>query len=58
MPDVKGLNSSEAISKITAAGLKAKKMPEGTGDSFVVIDQYPKKGDKIAKGGTVYIYSK
>jgi len=58
VPDVKGLNSSEAISKITAAGLKAKKMPEGTGDSFVVIDQYPKKGDKIAKGGTVYIYSK
>lgn len=58
VPDVKGLNSSEAIRKITAAGLKAKKMPEGTGDSFVVIDQYPKKGDKIAKGGTVYIYSK
>ena len=57
VPDVTGLNSSEAISKITAAGLKAKKMPEGTGDSFVVIDQYPKKGDKIAKGGTVYIYS-
>ena len=57
VPDVTGINSSEAISKIEAAGLKAKKMPEGTGDSFLVIDQYPKKGDKLAKGGTVYIYS-
>lgn len=57
VPDVTGLDSAEAISKIKGAGLSAKAMPEGSGDSFVVVDQYPKKSEKIAKGGTVYIYS-
>lgn len=57
VPDVTGLDSAEAISKIKGAGLNAKVMPDGSGDSFVVKDQYPKKSEKIAKGGTVYIYS-
>lgn len=59
VPDVSGNDSKKAISAITALGLNYKIEPATTDDnSFVVVDQYPKAGSKIAKGGTVYIYSK
>ncbi|MBQ1472057.1 MAG: PASTA domain-containing protein [Eubacterium sp.] len=40
-----------------SAGLKPKVSPD-TGDkkAFTVVDQYPKAGTKVFKGGTVYIY--
>lgn len=57
VPDVTGTDSQSAISKIKAAGLVPKAMPEGTSGSFHVIDQYPKAGDKASKGATVYLYS-
>jgi stage V sporulation protein D (sporulation-specific penicillin-binding protein) len=57
VPDVTGMSSTKAAAKIRSAGLKAKAMPEGSGKSFHVVDQYPKAGEKTEKGGTVYIYS-
>jgi stage V sporulation protein D (sporulation-specific penicillin-binding protein) len=58
VPDVTDIDSSQAISKITAAGLKYAIMPEDTtAESFVVVDQYPKAGTKVDKESTVYIYS-
>ncbi len=58
VPDVTGMDSNEAISKIKSAGLKYSIMPENTtAESFVVADQYPKAGSKVEKDSTVYIYS-
>ena len=57
VPNVTGLDSSAAIKKLQALGLKTKAMPEGTSGSFHVVDQYPKAGDKMTSGGTVYLYS-
>lgn len=57
VPNVTGLDSSAAIKKLQALGLKTKAMPESTSGSFHVVDQYPKAGDKTTSGGTVYLYS-
>jgi stage V sporulation protein D (sporulation-specific penicillin-binding protein) len=57
VPDVTDMDSSDAIYAINNAGLGYKVEPEGTGDNFHVVDQYPKAGQKIKKGGTVYLYS-
>lgn len=57
VPNVTNVRYSEAVSKLKALGLKYKAVPEGSGDSFSVIDQYPKAGSKITDGGTVYLYS-
>lgn len=57
VPDVTNMNSKDAIKAIKAAGLKYKKMPEGTKGNFLVVDQYPKAKEKVSKGDRVYIYS-
>lgn len=57
VPNVTNITSSEAVSKLKALGLKYKAVPEGSGNSFSVVDQYPKAGSKITDGGTVYLYS-
>lgn len=58
VPDVTGMDSSDAIRNIKNSQLDYAIMPETyTGDSFVVIDQYPKAGTKVDKDSVVYIYS-
>ncbi len=58
VPDITGMDSLDAIKSIEYYGLKYTVMPEDlTGQSFVVVDQYPKAGTKADKGSVVYIYS-
>jgi stage V sporulation protein D (sporulation-specific penicillin-binding protein) len=57
VPDVTNINSGAAKDAIRGAGLKPKVCPDnGDKKSFTVVDQYPKPGTKVFKGGTVYIY--
>ena len=52
------MDSLDAISRIESYGLKYTVMPESLkGQSFVVVDQYPKADTKVDKGSIVYIYS-
>jgi len=57
VPDVTGDKRSEAIKKLKSCSLKYKISPatDSTKD-FKVTDQYPKAGDEIESGGTVYLY--
>ena len=58
VPDVTGMDSSDAERNIRYNDLKCTVMPESSeGQSFVVVDQYPKAGAKVNKDSTVYIYS-
>lgn len=58
VPDITGMDSLDAISRIESYGLKYTVMPESLkGQSFVVVDQYPKADTKVDKGSIVYIYS-
>ena len=58
VPDITGMDSKDAIRNLELYGLKYTVMPEDhTGQSFVVVDQYPKAGTKVDKNSTVYIYS-
>ena len=58
VPDITGMDSLDAINTIENYGLKYTVMPESLkGQSFVVVDQYPKAGTKVDKGSVVYIYS-
>ena len=58
VPDITGMDSLDAIRNIEYSGLKYTVMPEDLdGQSFVVVDQYPKAGTKADKGSVVYIYS-
>ncbi len=57
VPDVVGNNCSEAIGRIGGAYLTSKVIPEdATVEDFIVTDQYPKAGESVKKGSTVYIY--
>ena len=58
VPDVTGMDSKDAIKIIQSYGLQFSIMPEGyKGESFVVIDQYPKPDTSVKKESVVYIYS-
>ncbi len=58
MPNVAGMNYYEAGEILEEMGLLQKVMPEpARTDDFKIIDQYPKAGEKIKAGNTVYIYS-
>ena len=58
VPDVTGMDSKDAIAKLKANDLKYIIMPESDEkNSFVVVDQYPKAGNKVDKNTAVYIYS-
>ena len=58
VPDITGMDSLDAIRNIEYNNLKYTVMPEDLdGQSFVVVDQYPKAGTKVDKDSVVYIYS-
>ena len=58
VPDVTGMDSKDAIRNIEHYGLKYTVIPEDhSGQSFVVVDQYPKAGTSVEKDSVVYIYS-
>jgi stage V sporulation protein D (sporulation-specific penicillin-binding protein) len=60
VPDVTGIDSSDAIKKLERLELNYKISPEpedGKTENFVVLDQNPKEGTKVDKGSVVYIYS-
>jgi stage V sporulation protein D (sporulation-specific penicillin-binding protein) len=58
VPDVTGMDSSDAIKNIRYYGLKYTVIPEDQStQSFVVVDQYPKAGTRVQKNSVVYIYS-
>jgi stage V sporulation protein D (sporulation-specific penicillin-binding protein) len=57
VPNVKGMNYSEAIGVLGGASLNHLISPAfDSGEDFVVVDQYPKAGEKFNAGGIVYIY--
>jgi len=57
VPDITGVSFSDAAVILTAAALEYTVSPaHDSGEDFIVIDQYPKAGEKIATCGTVYIY--
>ncbi len=60
VPDVTNVSFSVAIGKLGGASLNYVVSPavtEADNESdFTVIDQYPKAGEKLETGGTVYIY--
>jgi stage V sporulation protein D (sporulation-specific penicillin-binding protein) len=59
VPNVTGKSYSDAIGILGSYGLKYKASPSTSGSKdFKVVDQYPKAGKKISKGGTVYLYKK
>jgi stage V sporulation protein D (sporulation-specific penicillin-binding protein) len=58
VPDVTGMDSSDAIRQLEYYGLDYIVVPETNSDkNFVVLDQFPKEGKTVAKGSTVYLYS-
>lgn len=57
VPDVTGKSYSDAIGILGSYNLEYKAVPKTTGKKdFTVVDQYPKAGKKIKKGGKVYLY--
>jgi len=62
VPDITGVNIKDAIYTLQVYGIEYEIRPElGEGESmddldFIVVDQYPKAGRKIAKNEPVYIY--
>lgn len=57
VPDVTGKSYSDAIGILGGYGLKYQVTPKTDSDEdFTVVDQYPKAGKKIKKGGKVYLY--
>ena len=57
VPDVTGMNSSQAISVLLNSGLSYRIVPDDSGNGFVVQAQLPKPGSKARKKSIVYIYS-
>ena len=58
VPDVTGEDSGNAKTILKNNKLNYIVMPESDEDkSFVVVDQYPKAGSKVAEGSMVYLYS-
>lgn len=56
VPKVKGKSCSDAIGILGSYDLEYEIVPKGSSKDFKVVDQYPKAGKKIKKGGTVYLY--
>ena len=56
VPDITGKSCSDAIGVLGSYDLEYEIVPEGNSKDFKVVDQYPKAGKKIKKGGTVYLY--
>lgn len=58
VPDLKGEGLEEAIGILGGLSLKYKASGGKQNENFAIQDQYPKAGEKINKGGTVYLYRK
>lgn len=59
VPDVTNINFSEALGKLAGASLNYTVSPALiNSEDFIVVDQYPKAGEKMEKGGTVCLYKK
>ena len=57
VPDVTNQNLSDAVGILAGASLNYTVSPAlQNGEDFPVVDQYPKAGEKIQKGGTVCLY--
>jgi stage V sporulation protein D (sporulation-specific penicillin-binding protein) len=57
VPDVTNINFSDAIGILGGASLNYTITPAAdSGEDFIIIDQYPKPGEKMQKGGTVCLY--
>lgn len=57
VPDVTNQNLSDAIGILGGASLNYTVSPPAQpGEDFPIVDQYPKPGEKLQKGGTVCLY--
>ena len=57
VPDVINTNFSDAIGILGGASLNYTVSPvSADGEDFTIVDQYPKPGEKLQKGGTVCLY--
>ncbi len=57
VPNVVNKSAEEATGILGGQGLKYEVLPKEEGhEAFTVVDQYPKGGKQIKKGGTVYLY--
>jgi stage V sporulation protein D (sporulation-specific penicillin-binding protein) len=57
VPDVINQNFSDAIGILGGASLNYTVSPANEGgEDFKIVDQYPKPGEKMQKGGTVCLY--
>ena len=57
VPDITGIYFSNAAEIIVGAGLEFTISPShDSGEDFIVLDQYPKAGEKLGTGRMVYIY--
>ncbi len=56
VPDVVGEGLDEAIGILGGEGLEYEASGGSLDNDFIVRDQYPKAGQKMEKGGTVYLY--
>ena len=59
VPALTGKKYSESVTALTGLGLVPSISPaQDKEEDFVIVDQYPKAGEKLAKGQTVYLYWK
>jgi len=57
VPDVTGVEFSEAVGMIGGRELKYSRPDNAKGDdNFIIADQYPKAGTKVKRGSVVYVY--
>lgn len=56
VPDVRGMQASEAINKLSQSSLGHRAIADNGEKDFVVSDQYPKPGERVHEGDTVFIY--
>jgi stage V sporulation protein D (sporulation-specific penicillin-binding protein) len=56
VPNVTGMNFSDAAGMLLGSGLDYIAVPAEAGADFLTVDQYPKAGDRLPPGGQVYLY--
>lgn len=58
VPDLRGEGLEEAVGILGGLSLEYEASGGTQDENFIINDQYPKAGEKIEKGGTVYLYRK
>ncbi len=56
VPDVRGMDSTAAVTRLSQSSLGHKIISNQDGGTFMVVDQYPKPGERIPEGGIVFLY--